>query len=49
MGMDRCDQFLLVDCAPALDERDRNVGHVRAQLVLARGDHVGSQDRERVL
>lgn len=49
MDMDRCDQFLLVDCAQALAVHDRSVDRVHAQLARALGDHVGSQGRERVL
>ena len=51
MGMGHCDQFLSAGYAQAHGEHDCNAGRVHEVLLLehGRGDHAGSQGRERVL
>ena len=49
MGMDRYDQYLLMDCVMALGGHGCSVGREHGGCARGHGDHVGSQGRERVL
>lgn len=49
MGMGRYGRLLLTGCVLAHGCRDCSVGRVHEVLVHGRGDHAGSQGRERVL